>query len=370
MKKKIILYLAIFLALIPNNMVFAKSKDNLNSNQTLNNKNVEYHRATVREVEEVKDEFGAKTKRVVVEINDGYLKGKTVEINIPVFSDVPYMHNYREGDQVVVFKDKNGDSKGFNILDHYRMTWIYYLLGAFVIVVLIIGRKSGLKSIFSLFISIVMAFVMLPLLAKGKDPILITLIASSINTIITILVIGGASKKSLAAIISTIIGLALSFGLVSLFASRTYISGLSIEGAPMLMLNENSISVQKLVFASIILGSLGAIMDVTVSIASSIEEVRRAKPSAKTMDLYKSGMNVGRDVMGTMSNTLVLAYFASSMPLALMIYMNNTGSPYFYNMEIFVLEMLRSLIGSIALVLVIPITCIVASVLYKSKKVS
>jgi len=351
-------------------MAFAmEEKGNNIENKQINIQDVEYYRGKIVSIEDFENsDFKSQhseTKLVKVAINTGKYKGKTVDSILTIFKETASASDYSEGDSVILFKDKHQNNNLFIIMDHYRMTWVYYLAIFFVVILFLVGGKSGFKSLVTLLISVFMIIVMLPLIAKGYNPIFITLVASVINAVLSILVIAGFTKKSLASILATVTGLAISFGLAMLIGEKTYITGLSSDSSTMLLFLQNPISPKEIVFASIILGSLGAVMDVTVSIASAIEEIYKANPSVKAFELYKSGMNVGRDIMGTMSNTLILAYFSSFLPVAILVFLNNSNMPYFYNMDMFVTEMVRILAGTIGLILVIPFTCIISSLIYR-----
>lgn len=372
MKKRIsIITLLMIFILSSSAFAMGERKDEI-PNKQVKIQDVEYYKGTIVSIKD----FGntdlqsthSETKLVKVKISTGKFKGKTVDSILTVFKETAKASDYSEGDRVILFKDKNKDDSMFIIMDHYRMTWVYYLAIFFVVILFLVGGKSGFKSMITLIISIIMIISMLPLISRGYKPITITLIASVINAVLSILVIAGFTKKSLASILATITGLAISFVLAMIIGDKTYITGLSNDSSTMLLFLENPISPKEIVFASIILGSLGAVMDVTVSIASAIEEIHKANTSVKVFELYKSGMNVGRDIMGTMSNTLILAYFSSFLPVAILVYLNNSNMPYFYNMDMFVTEMVRILAGTIGLILVIPFTCIISSLIYKQRK--
>lgn len=369
MRRKIAIYTIIMIFVI-SSMAFAmEEKGNNIENKQINIQDVEYYRGKIVSIEDFENsDFKSQhseTKLVKVAINTGKYKGKTVDSILTIFKETASASDYSEGDSVILFKDKHQNNNLFIIMDHYRMTWVYYLAIFFVVILFLVGGKSGFKSLVTLLISVFMIIVMLPLIAKGYNPIFITLVASVINAVLSILVIAGFTKKSLASILATVTGLAISFGLAMLIGEKTYITGLSSDSSTMLLFLQNPISPKEIVFASIILGSLGAVMDVTVSIASAIEEIYKANPSVKAFELYKSGMNVGRDIMGTMSNTLILAYFSSFLPVAILVFLNNSNMPYFYNMDMFVTEMVRILAGTIGLILVIPFTCIISSLIYR-----
>lgn len=128
------------------------------------------------------------------------------------------------------------------------------------------------------------------------------------------------------------------------------------------------INYQGLLFGSILIGALGAVMDIGMSIASTIDEVRKVHPEANFQNLFNAGMNVGRDVMGTMSNTLILAYTGAALPLLLLLVANNMSLSKILNMEMIAVEAVRALAGSIGLVLCIPITALVSAFMYSEFK--
>lgn len=369
MKKRFLLIiLLLFIILSPR----VSAKSNLTGGTSPNyNPNLKYYRGEVVEILDYNEvalnpNLFKDIYLIRVKILDKDKKGDLVEIVTPIMAEGSFNINYKLGDQLIVFTDPASTTQEFNILDHYRMTWIYYLFGLFFVIILLVGRKSGLKAFFSMIVSIVSIFVIIKLTTKGYAPIPLTIAISIINTITTILVIGGASKKSLAAIFGTITGIFIAFALAVVFGNKAYVTGASNESANMMLYLERPIEPREIIFASMVLGSLGAVMDVTMSIASAVEEIKRANENAGLWQLYKAGMNVGRDIMGTMSNTLVLAYFASALPLTILMYSYSFTMPYFYNLDIFVTELVRTLTGSIGLILVIPLTCIISAVLYKN----
>lgn len=369
MKKRFLLIiLLLFIILSPR----VSAQSNLTGGTSPNyNPNLKYYRGEVVEILDYNEvalnpNLFKDIYLIRVKILDKDKKGDLVEIVTPIMAEGSFNINYKLGDQLIVFTDPASTTQEFNILDHYRMTWIYYLFGLFFVIILLVGRKSGLKALFSMIVSIVSIFVIIKLTTKGYAPIPLTIAVSIINTITTILVIGGASKKSLSAIFGTITGIFIAFALAVVFGNKAYVTGVSNESANMMLYLERPIEPREIIFASMVLGSLGAVMDVTMSIASAVEEIKRANENAGLWQLYKAGMNVGRDIMGTMSNTLVLAYFASALPLTILMYSYSFTMPYFYNLDIFVTELVRTLTGSIGLILVIPLTCIISAVLYKN----
>jgi uncharacterized membrane protein len=187
-------------------------------------------------------------------------------------------------------------------------------------------------------------------------------------SLIVFRIIGGKSIKSLSAAIGTLLGVAIAGILAFAVGRMIHLTGMSSEESRILLYSMNiKIDYQGLLFGSILLGALGAVMDIGMSIASAVDEVRKVHPEANFKNLFNAGMNVGRDVMGTMSNTLILAYTGSSLPLLLLLVANKMSLSKILNLEMIASEAVRALAGSIGLVLCIPITALVSALLYSEK---
>lgn len=309
------------------------------------------------------------TQYVELEVLGGKYKGEVFNIeNVqsghPVY-DIPV----EKGDKVVVMVEEYGDgSLEVNITDYSRDGYIYMLTIGFALALIFIGRSKGLKTIITLIFTMLMIFrVLLPLMLRGFNPIIVTIIISAAITILTIILISGFTKKSLAAIVGTITGVLIAGLLAFVIGTRVKLTGLSSEEAVMLLFIPQNIqfNFKDLLFSGILLGALGAVMDVCMSIASSIEEVHRANSDLSMKKLFLAGMNVGKDIMGTMSNTLILAYTGSAIPLILLFMAYETSIIRIINLDIVATEIVRSLSGSIGLILSIPMTAIISAVLIK-----
>ena len=206
------------------------------------------------------------------------------------------------------------------------------------------------------------------MILKGANPIPITILISIVVTILTMFIVGGINKKSIAAVVGTSGGVLVAGIIAYYIGSQVKLTGLSSEEATMLMYipQEVNFDFRGLLFSGIILGSLGAVMDVGMSIASSMDEIHKANPNLTRKELFKSGMNVGKDVMGTMTNTLILAYTGSSIPVLLLFMAYETSIAKILNLDVIATEAIRSLAGSIGLVLTIPLTALVSSTLIKN----
>ncbi len=271
-----------------------------------------------------------------------------------------YDLDLRVGQRVILYSELEGEViSNIGIQSYARDYYIYILLAIFVIVLLIFGGKKGLLALVTLIImGLVIIFALLPLVLRGYNPLILAIIFSSLITVVTLFIVGGISNKSFAAICGVIGGLVVAGILAWVFGNAAYLTGFSSEEAQMLAFIDdgNIIDVRGLLFAGIIIGTLGAVLDVGMSIASSMTEIKASNPSISPTELFKTGMNVGRDIMGTMVNTLILAYTGGSLPLLLIFRAYETPYDRIINMDLIATEVVRSLVGSLGLIVAIPLT--------------
>lgn len=311
-------------------------------------------------------------QEVKLKITSGKYKGKIVDIENHLSDNDAYNIFVVKGDKVVVvIEENNGEYHNTYISDYQRADYMVYLTILFIALILLIGRVKGLKAIISLVLTVGSVFyILLPQILKGADPIPISILISIGVTIITIFLVSGINAKSIAAILGTSAGVIIA-GLISYYIGlKIHLTGLSAEEATMLMYIPQGIEFdfKNLLFSGIILGSLGAVMDVGMSIASAIEEIHNVNNDLTRKELFSSGMSVGKDIMGTMTNTLILAYTGSSIPLLLLFMAYEISLVEIMNLDVIATEVIRSLSGSIGLVLTIPITALITSILIKKRK--
>lgn len=306
---------------------------------------------------------------ITVKITKGKHKDEIFEIENYIMDNSIYEIIPEKGDKVVVIIEDIGDGEiDVYIGDFLRQDYIFYLVIVFVVLLLLIGRTKGLKAVITLFITMFAILkILLPIILKGSNPVPATILVSIGITIVTIYLVSGINSKSTAAILGTTGGVLIAWMIAYFVGNKVKLTGLSSDEAAMLMYIPQDIvfNFKNILFSGIILGSLGAVMDVGMSIASSIEEVYKANNDLTREELIKSGMNVGRDIMGTMTNTLILAYTGSTIPLLLLFMAYDTSMLEILNLEIVSAEIVRSLAGSIGLVLTIPLTAIIAGLLIK-----
>ena len=331
-----------------------------------------YYRGRVIIVEDFETEGRMATveQRAQVRITSGPHQGETVAVKNQYNQDNPYLNIYlEEGSEVILVADEvGGELRDVHLQDVARDRGLFYLLGVFVLLLLIIGKVQGLKTVITLaFTALVIVKFMLPSLLGGSEPILIAIIGAIIIIIPTLFVIGGFNAKSIAAIIGTACGVVVA-GLLAFWVGEvSHLTGFSSEEAQMLSRLGHDIDVRGLLFAGIIIGSLGAVTDVSMSVASAIYEIGRNRAQVELRPLIGAGMNVGRDIMGTMANTLLLAYVGGAIPLLLLLMGSDIAWLRIINMDLMVTEFVRGITGSIGLIISIPITAVIAGILVNNQ---
>jgi len=376
-----LLTLGIVLIIIILCLPFGSSKGDPNSSeeqweqgQTVRGKVLDISRNTEKEqmVPDWGDGYSIIYQDVKIKILAGKHKGETIIAENVIDERFVYKLVVEVGDEVLIYvnEDEEGNITEAFVAEIYRQKYLGYLVALFLIVLLVLGRVKGLKTIITLALTgLAVLKILLPGLLAGYDPIFLTVLVCAGVTACTLFLISGVNKKTIAAILGTTGGV-LAAGIIAfIFGSLTKLSGLGEEEAQMLAFisHGNGFDFPGLLFAGIIIGSLGAVMDVGMSISSALYEMEQIKPEISTRELLSAGMNVGRDIMGTMSNTLILAYTGASLPLLLLFMANAIPVEQFLNWDMISSEVVRTLAGSIGLILTIPLTTLVSAVLRNRK---
>lgn len=268
------------------------------------------------------------------------------------------------GDRIVVLHTPSSDTRPYYIVDTYRLDSMIYILLGFFIVVLLIAGKKGLGSIVGMVFSVfvILQFIV-PQILRGQDPLLISIIGSSIIMLVTMFLAHGFNKKTGISLVATGISLVCTGLLAFGFIALTKLTGVGNEDAYMLQLGISTINVKGLLLGGIIIGSLGVLDDITISQTATIFEIKKANKSLDFMDLVMRGYRVGKEHIASLVNTLVLAYAGASLSLFILFVLNPSGQPYWVilNNEMIVEEVVRTIAGSIGLVLAVPITTVLAA---------
>jgi len=245
-----------------------------------------------------------------------------------------------------------------------RRSPMLWLVVVFAALVVIFGRLRGALALVGLGASIliVIEFV-IPALLDGKPPVAVALVGSFAVMLLTIALAHGLGPKSLAAMLGTGASLVATVLLAVLFTSLADLTGLSSEEASLLQANDPGLSLTGLVLAGMVIGALGVLDDVTVSQASTVMALRRANPAQRAGELYRGALSVGRDHVAATVNTLVLAYVGSSLPILLVFGIGGTEFADTINREAVAEQVIAMLVGSIGLILAVPVTTALAAIL-------
>jgi len=303
---------------------------------------------------------------VRVELLSGPQKGSTVDIKHGSFSTLTQSSTVEKDDHVVILEFERPDgSMEYSITDKYRLNTLLMFAGLFVLAVMSIARWKGVGSLIGLGVSfLVIIYFIIPQILAGKNPLLISIVGASIIMITTLYLAHGFYKKTTIALISTMITFVF-IGILSVIAVHiSRLSGLGSEEAYSLQYGlMNQVNFQGLFLGGILIGALGVLDDVTTSLTTAIFEIAKNHKNASFGGLFKSGMEIGREHIASLVNTLVLAYAGASLPIFLFIVINPSGNPLWsiLNNELVAEEIIRVLVGSFGLVLAVPLTALLAS---------
>lgn len=312
-------------------------------------------------------------QKVQVKVLTGQFKGTVQTLDNMLTGNPAYDISLNKGDKVVLHLDAKNtevnsvDDVDFFIADVKRDYSLEAFAALFMILLVIIGRKKGVFSLVSIIATIsLMFFVLVPLILHGVNPVVSAVVVGILSTIITIYLVGGFNSKSSAAIIGTGLSLIFAGGMSLAAILMARLTGFAGEESMFLYSTRPDLSFKGILAASMIIAALGALMDTGVSIASSVNEIYETDKKLTVNQLFKSGMNIGKDIIGTMSNTLILVYLGSALPLVLL--SNNIDLQKFFNLNQVATEILSALIGSISILACVPLTAIIAAYLIKRQK--
>lgn len=314
-----------------------------------------------------------KTLIFTAEILSGEMKGQTVT----AFQDVNELYgvtpiNVKEGQKIIIAYSDSGSEFGLNwyFAEPYRTNNLILLTAIFLIMILIIGRWKGITTIIALIFDVLIIFlVYIPSIFKEYNIYLTTTIVSILIVIISLLLINGVNKKTLAAVLGNLGGLIIA-GIIAVFMNEVLrMTGL-VDEEYLFLTNESLgfvVDLRATIWAGIVIGALGAIMDVAMSISSATNELAENIENPTFSTLFRSAMNIGEDAIGTMTNTLILAYIGSSLANVLLFIAYNKHLVYLFNTEMIALEVLQAIVGSIGILFAVPSTAIFAASMFGKK---
>ena len=309
---------------------------------------------------------------LLVTVRSGDYKGQQMQ----VYNYVGPLYGgpLKVGDRATVLISTYSDGTvNATVYEFDRLLPLCIVLVLFIAAAVAVGGRTGVKSLVALAVTLVCLFgVLLPSLMKGANTLLMTFIVCAYVAVVSLTIVGGVRKKTVCAMLGAVAGtaLALLFGLLA--QGLTRIDGLRIDDVePLLQLRQTGtpIGLRGLLVGGIVISALGAVMDVTMGIASSLSEVHTANPKLSRRELFRSGMNIGRDMVGTMTNTLILAFLGSGFTLILYLYSLGLSPRQLLSSAYVSLEVVSGVASSVGVILSIPLTALItAEVLTREKK--
>ena len=345
--------------------IFLYFFNNIERVELVNSSGTSYVKAVVNEiVEDNIQEDGSRIgyQKVMLRVLSGKLKGQLIEGTS--FAGYLYGADCTVGMKVIASISKYEDNASAAVYSYDRSNIIYIFVGLFLLMLWIIGGKKGFKSAIGLvFTFICIIYLFLPMLYKGYSPFLSAVIVIILITIVSLYLIDGITKKSISAMIGTIIGVIIAGICAAGFGYVAKISGYNVSEVEELVFvaNNTELKVGGILFSAILIASLGAVMDVSMSISSTLTEIYNHNKNIGRVELFKSGINVGRDMMGTMSNTLILAFTGGSINTLILNYAYALKHNQIINMYEIGIEIMQGVSGSIAIILSVPLVSIISS---------
>ncbi len=308
---------------------------------------------------------------LLVTVRSGDYKGQQMQ----VYNYVGPLYGgpLHAGDRAAILISSYSDGTvNATVYEFDRLLPLCIVLVLFIAAAVAVGGRTGVKSLVALAVTLVCLFgVLLPSLMKGANTLLMTFIVCAYVAVVSLTIVGGVRKKTVCAMLGAVAGtaLALLFGLLA--QGLTRIDGLRIDDVePLLQLRQTGtpIGLRGLLVGGIVISALGAVMDVTMGIASSLAEVHAANPQLSRRELFRSGMNIGRDMVGTMTNTLILAFLGSGFTLILYLY--SLGLPFRQLMcSAYVsMEVVSGAASSVGVILSIPLTALITAAVFTREK--
>ena len=304
-------------------------------------------------------------------ITQGTESGKTVTITQGGLVPINDNQRVKVGDSVIIVKTWDEASKDptYHIADFDRLPALGFMALFFFILVVAFGRIKGFTSMLGLVAGLViLTQFIVPHILAGDNPLLVTLAGSVAIAIISLYLAHGFNRRTSIAVVSTLLTLAGAVALAASFVSIGKLFGTGSEDALFLQTGDLKINLQGLFLSGMIIGTLGVLDDITTAQTAVVDELHKANPALSRRELYYRSLSVGKEHIASLVNTLVLAYAGASLPIFLLFKLNNQLPIWFtLNSEVIAEEIVRTLVGSSALILAVPLATLLAALLIPRK---
>ncbi|WP_313346412.1 YibE/F family protein [Sedimentibacter sp.] len=359
--------------------IFITTGYRMNKLDLFQHQEVKTYKAEVLAINEITEEeidYGyelmtSKTIRFMARLNDKNLDNSNVEVFQYIDESIEINPKEIEIGDVILIAElssrTNIEETEWIFIEYYRINSIIKLTIIFFAMLILICRKKGINTIISLTITFLSIFlVFIPSILSGRNIYISSIIICIFIILSSLLIIHGVHKKTLCAIVGNLGGLATAGILSYVISNMLNLTGMIDQDSMfLLMINpENPLNLKAILWSSIVIGSLGAVMDISMSISSAVNELAENIENKHFNIFLKSGINIGQDSIGTMTNTLVLAYIGSSLSIVLLMVVYNNDLLQLLNLEMIIYEFLQAIIGSMGLLFAIPITSLFSAYIF------
>lgn len=309
---------------------------------------------------------GERADRAVVELPDG----RVIEANLPgpePFGGGDDLPPFEVGDRVEVYYAPSPDAdRSYVVSDWVRRPALAGLVAAFLLASIAVAGFKGLRAFVATgaSLALIIGFVV-PAITGGANAVLVSLAGVGGILVLAIYFVHGVSWSTTAALIGTFLAAAATLGLGVAAADLAHLTGYGSEDAAMIAASLPDVNLRGLMLAGLLIGALGALTDITIVQASVVRELAHADPDMRSLGLYRRGMNVGRDHIGSLVNTLVLAYTGAALPLLVLLGQGELPLARAVNLELIAAEVVHTLVGSIGLILAVPLTTFIAAAMFR-----
>ena len=303
------------------------------------------------------------TQDIRVGMKSGALKGQEIEV-VNILST---SHNIplRAGEAVIIKVDTpSGAEPFYSVYNYDRTGGVIMITGIFLLLLMLIGRAKGIRSALGIFFTLFFIVAgLLPMLYHGYSPVLCCFLTILVTASVCLSLLTGIHKKTLLNLVSVLLGTALVSLFYILFTGILNVSGYHFDEAEeLLLISQNTgLNISELLFVGVMISSLGAVMDMVMSISSPLFEMKRLKPEVSFKELAESGFSIGKDMSGTMSQTLILAFIGSSLTAMLVLMSYGVHFNQFLSSNYMTIEFLHGMIGGLSVIVSIPITVLLSS---------
>jgi uncharacterized membrane protein len=326
-----------------------------------------YLEGRIRELVTTESETGTR-KTAIVQLPGGrVIEAELVTNDLFTPMDLP---SFEVGQLVELYYSNNPDGQRlYEVIDWVRRPVLIWLAILFLVVSVVVARLKGLRAFIATGTSlvIIVSFIV-PRILAGWSPVLVSLIGVGGILLLAIFFVHGLNWSTSAALVGPFLAVVITMMLGILFSNLSHLTGFGTEDAMMINAAAGQVNLKGLLLAGLLVGALGALTDITIVQASVVRELAHANPEFGTAELYRRGMNVGLDHVGSLVNTLVLAYAGAALPLLLLLTLSDFSLARVLNLEMVAAEIVHTLVGSIGLILGVPITTYLAALLFRGDR--